>query len=75
MVSQKALPPQAGLGAQKLMVGATRRVARSRAARRAAPTFRNDADGLFTKPSKFKRSSKLFRQKISEVSVFSVAEK
>jgi len=29
-------------GAQKLMVGATRRVARYRAARRAAPTFRND---------------------------------
>ena len=29
-------------GAQNLMVGATRRVARYRAARRAAPTFRND---------------------------------
>jgi hypothetical protein len=29
-------------GAQKLMVGATHRVARWRAARRAAPTFRSD---------------------------------
>ena len=42
------------------MVGATRRVARYWAARRAAPTIRNAADGLFTKPSPLTRT--LFRQ-------------